>query len=435
MNLILKPAQENFGIKFLRTDLEGVPVLEANVKYVKATQRGTTLEKNAVKIHTPEHLLAAIYGMQVDNIIIEIDAEEVPVLDGSSACFVEAIENSGIVEQEAQIDYFEVSEPITLKDEQAGGEIIILPSDTYQMSVMVDFQTDVLGTQNATISHIGEFKEKISRARTFSFLHELEHLLDNDLIKGGDLDNAIVYVDGDISKSTSEKLEKAFNKKGMVVEPNGILNNTPLRYNNEVARHKLLDVIGDLALTGRKIKGKIIASKPGHYINTQFAKKLSKIIDADIFKYTPNSPIIKDIEGIKNMLPHRFPFLLVDRIVKLTEDRVVGVKNVTINEPFFVGHFPPEPVMPGVLQIEAMAQTGGILVLSTVPDPENYLTYFLKMDKVKFKSKVVPGDTLVFDVKLTAPIRRGICQVEAKSYVGDRLVSEAELVAQIVKNR
>ncbi len=435
VNLTLKPAEENYGIKFVRTDLTDTPVIEADSKYVKATKRGTTLEKNGVNIHTTEHLLAAIYGLQIDNIIIEINAEEIPIMDGSSISFVDVIEKADIVKQNSNINYFEVKEPVTLKDDQTGSEIIILPSDTYQVNVMVDFDTKVLGTQNASISHISEFKDKISKSRTFSFLHELEPLLDNNLIKGGDLDNAIIYVDKDISENTFAKLEKAFNKKGIVVEPNGILNNTPLRYDNEVARHKLLDVIGDLALIGKKIKGKIIANKPGHYINTQFAKKMSKIISKDVFKYDPNSPVIKDINGIKRMLPHRYPFLLIDKIVELTEDRVVGIKNVTMNEPFFIGHFPTEPVMPGVLQIEAMAQTGGILVLSTVPDPENYLTYFLKIDNVKFKNKVIPGDTLMFDIKLMAPIRRGICQVMAKAYVGNKLVSEAKLVAQIVKSK
>lgn len=435
--MTFKPAPVNHGYAFVRVDLEGSPIIEANAKYVVSTERGTNLEKNGVYINTSEHVLAAAVGLEIDNLIIEINSAEPPIMDGSSKMFIQALEKAGIVEQESEREIFIVKENITYKDEETGSEIVLMPSDEYQITTLVDFGTNVLGTQNATLNRISDFKKEISEARTFSFLHELETLLDHNLIKGGDLNNAIVYVDQVISEQTMEKLKKAFNKTDISVKPNGVLDNLELRWPNEAARHKLLDVVGDLALAGMRIRGKVIATKPGHKVNTNFAKKLAKIIQSDKRNNVPQYDLsqipLMDINKIMTILPHRPPFLLVDKILELSDKHVVGVKNVTMNEPFFVGHFPGEPVMPGVMQIEAMAQCGGILVLSTVPDPENYLTYFMKIDNVKFKHKVVPGDTLIFKAELLSPIRRGICHMQSYGYANNKLVVEAELMAQIVK--
>jgi len=439
VNMTIKPAPINHGFAFIRTDLEGCPTIEARAEYVTNTQRGTNLEKNGVLIQTSEHVLAAAVGLDIDNLLIEIDASEPPIMDGSSKYFVAALEEAGIKEQEAFIEEYVVKEIISYKDEATGSEIILMPSEEYQVTTMVDFGTKILGTQNATLERMSDFKAEIADARTFSFLHEIEMLLENDLIKGGDLNNAIVYVDKELSNSTMQKLKKAFNKEEISVKSNGILDNLTLHWANEAARHKLLDVIGDLALVGTRIKGKIIANKPGHQINTLFAKKLAKIIKAEkrnnVPTYDLNLPPLLDIHQIMEILPHRPPFLLVDRILELSDKHVVGMKNVTMNENFFVGHFPGAPVMPGVLQVEAMAQCGGVLVLNTVPDPENYLTYFMKMDNVKFKQKVLPGDTVIFKCELITPIRRGICHMQAYAYANGKLVAEAELMAQIARKK
>ncbi|MDT0690516.1 bifunctional UDP-3-O-[3-hydroxymyristoyl] N-acetylglucosamine deacetylase/3-hydroxyacyl-ACP dehydratase [Salegentibacter sp. F188] len=439
VTLIFKPAPENTGFVFKRIDVEGSPVIEADVNYVVNTKRGTNLEKNGVSIQTSEHVLAACIGLDLDNLIIELNASEPPIMDGSSKYFVEALEKAGIVEQEEKRDEYVVNEVICYQDENTGSEIIVMPADEYQVTTMVDFGTKVLGTQNASISSLSEFKEEISNARTFSFLHELETLLQNGLIKGGDLNNAIVYVDKEIGEDTLQKLREVFRRDKIAVKPNGILDNLTLHYPNEAARHKLLDVMGDLALVGTRIRGKVIANKPGHFVNTQFAKKLAKKIKEErrnkVPKIDPDQKPLMDITDIMDTLPHRPPFLLVDKIYELTETSVVGMKNVTMNEPFFVGHFPGKPVMPGVLQVEAMAQTGGILALKSVPDPENYLTYFMKIDNVRFKQQVVPGDTLIFKLELLAPIRRGICQMQGYAYVNGKIATEAILMAQIVKTK
>lgn len=437
--LTLKPAKENTGFVFVRIDLEGTPQIEADANYVTTTERGTTLEKLGVKIHTCEHILAALVGMDLDNVIIEMNSAEPPIMDGSSKFFVEAIEKVGVVEQEVQREYLTITEVMSYTDPETGSEITIIPSDNYEVTTMVDFGTKVLGTQNAILKNITDFKQEIASARTFSFLHELEMLLDHGLIRGGDISNAIVYVDKELTPETAEKLKKAFGKDDVSIRPNGILDNLTLNHPNEAARHKLLDVIGDLALVGVRIKGKVIANKPGHFVNTQFAKKLNKYYKNQKKKNVPKFDLTKepvyDINGIMRLLPHRPPFLLIDKVLELSENHIVGLKNITMNEPFFVGHFPKEPVMPGVLQVEAMAQIGGILVLANVPDPENYSTYFMKIDNVKFKKKVIPGDTIVFKLELLAPIRRGIVHMQGYGYVGDSVVVEAELMAQVAKTK
>ncbi len=437
VKLTFNPADPDTGYIFKRVDLDGHPLIEALSKYVVNTQRGTTLEKSGVKLKTIEHVLAALVGLEIDNVLIEINAEEPPIMDGSSKFFVDALEKAGLKQLNSLRKEYVIKNVITYKDEKSGSEITVIPSENYQITAMVDYDTKVLGTQNASLSKLSEFKDNFSNARTFSFLHEIEMLLEENLIKGGDLNNAIVYVDKKISDDTMEKLKKAFNKDKVSVKPNGILDNLTLHYQNEAARHKLLDVLGDLALIGKRIRGKVIAKKPGHFINTEFAKKISDIIEKEenleLKKKEYEKKAIMDAEQIMNILPHRPPFLFIDKILKISENSITGLKYVSPDEPYFKGHFPGRPVMPGVLQIEAMAQVGGVLVLSTFPDPENYLTFFGRIENAKFKRPVEPGDTLIFELELLSPIRRGISHMLARAYVDGELTTEAEMKAKIIK--
>lgn len=441
VNLEICPAPDNHGYKFQRVDLDGQPTIKADVDLVVATDRGTTLEQNGARVYTTEHILAALYGCEVDNALIKLDAPEVPIMDGSSLLFVNAFEAVGYEEQEAERNYFVLTENIPWEDPEKGTEFLAIPDENYRITVMVDYNSPVLGTQHASMYNLGDFKTEIAKCRTFVFLRELEYLASNNLIKGGDLDNAIVLVERkDIQQEELDRLAKLLGKEDLKISIDGIgvLNSTKLQYENEPARHKLLDIVGDLALIGRPIKAHILAARPGHAGNVKFAKILKEQIKKQenqgrYFDLT-KEPLytVVDIEG---MLPHRYPFLMVDKIMEIHENSIIGVKNITMNEPIFTGHFPGNPVFPGVLQIEAMAQVGGIFALSKVEEPHLYSTYFMKIDKVKFKQKIMPGDTVVFELTLLSPIRRGLVEMGGKAFVNGKIVAEAEMLAQVIKDK
>ncbi len=440
VTMTFKPAPENHGYVFVRTDLEGQPMIKATADHVTETVRGTTIEQNGASVATIEHTMAALYGMGIDNVLIEINGPEAPILDGSSIEYVKAIRKAGIVEQDAKREYFEVKEKISYSDEERGVDIMIYPDDHLSINVLIDYNSKVLGNQYAILNRLDEFETEIAMSRTFVFFHELEGLAKLNKIKGGDLDNAIVILDRKVAQEEIDRIADLFHKPHIKANSEGILSNVELHFPNEPARHKLLDLLGDIALVGKPLKGKIVATRPGHKANTEFARKIRQAIkkaavQKDIPAYDPNMPPLLDVVEVRKRLPHRYPFLLVDKIISMDEESVVGVKNLTYDELFFQGHFPDEPVMPGVLQIEFMAQVGGMLVLNQVSDPENYGTYFLKIDKVKFKSKAVPGDTLIAKVVLTGPIRRGIVTVFAQAFVGNRLVVEGELMAQVFRKK
>jgi len=444
VNMTFLPADEDHGYVFQRVDIEGQPKVKADVDNVVDTSRGTTIEENGARIYTVEHVLAALAGLEIDNVLIQMDAQEPPIADGSSAPFIEEILKVGIKEQTKEREYFVIPKNVAFRDEERGVEMIAMPLNDFRISVMVDYNSPVLGSQHASITNLSEFKDEIASCRTFCFLHELEMLIKNNLIKGGDLNNAIVIVDRVVDDSELEHLAKLFNKKKVEVKKEGILNNVKLRFQNEPARHKLLDMIGDLALVGKPLKAQIMAARPGHAANVEFAKKIKKLMletkkeekkKQDIPQYDPNDKPIYNYSELEKILPHKFPFLLVDKIIEMSEKKVVAVKNITGDQYFFQGHFPGEPLMPGVLQLEIMAQAGGVLVLHDKEEPEKWSTYFVKIESAKFKDKVIPGDTLIIKMELMAPIRRGICLMHGEAYVGDRLVCEADMMAQIIMNK
>ena len=435
-----EPAEVNHGIRFMRVDMQDQPVLTADVNQVVSTNRGTTIRNGEAQISTVEHVLSALTGTGVDNVLIKVNGPEIPIMDGSAMDFVDGILGAGLLKQATDREYFEIEEPISFRDEVTGTELLALPGDKFEVTAMIDFNSQILGHQYASLQNIADSATQIAPCRTFVFVRELEQLFDQNLIKGGDLDNAVVIADRLMDQDELDRLAKKLGKQSIKVEKTGILNTTSLKFENEPARHKLLDVLGDLTLLGKPIKGKIVARKPGHTANIEFTKLLKrKMMEQRKLKgrprIDPDQPPLFDIESIRKLLPHRYPFLLVDKIVEMTDNYIVGVKNITFNEPFFQGHFPGNSIFPGVLQIEALAQVGGVFVLSKVEDPENWGTLLLKIDNTKFKYKVSPGDQLILKMELLSAVRRGICLMYGTAYVGSKLVSESELTAQIVRNQ
>ena len=438
LTVTFNPAPDNHGYKIQRIDLEGQPIIDAVAENVGETTRGTVLVKNNIKVSTIEHGMAALYSAGIDNCLIQVDGPEFPILDGSAKYYVEEIKKVGIVEQSAPKDFYIIKSKIEFRDEETGSSIIVLPDESFSVNALISYDSKILYNQFATLEDMSKFPEEIASARTFVFVREIEPLLSHGLIKGGDLDNAIVIYEREMSQERYDKLADVMGVPHMDATQLGYINHIPLVWDNEPARHKLLDIIGDLALIGKPIKGRIIATRPGHTINNKFARTIRKEIklhDVQAPVYNCNEAPIMDVKRIRELLPHRYPFALVDKVISIGANHIVGVKNVTVNEPFFQGHFPEEPVMPGVLQIEAMAQCGGLFILNTVDEPERYSTYFMKIDGVKFRQKVVPGDTLIFRVELLAPMRRGISSMKGYVFVGEKVVCEAEFTAQIVKNK
>lgn len=438
--ITFKPAPAGHGYKFCRTDLPGRPLIDALTENVTDTSRGTTLTQNGASVSTIEHAMAALHGMRVDNALIELNGSEAPIMGGAAWEFTEAIKTAGIIEQKEDRNYFVVKQKIVYSDEEHGVDLMVYPDDHLSINVLIDYNSKILGNQYAILDSLDDFEKEISRSRTFVFFHELEHLYNKGLIRGGDMDNAVVILEKEVEQSEIDRISKLFNRPGINKHTAGILNNTELRYPNEPARHKLLDIMGDLALVGQPIKGKVVATRPGHYANIRLAKLIRQEIKKahskkNIPVYDPTQPPVFTIEDIKKRLPHRYPFLLVDKIIYLDKTIVVGIKNVTFDEPFFQGHFPDEPVMPGVLLVEALAQAGGLLILGNADEPQKYSSYFLKIDKLKFKHKVVPGDTIILRMELVEPMRRGIVTMFGQAFVGDHIVVEGEMTAQVIKNK